>query len=146
MSTNCLTLLSSLHHQVLPMPKRTNVLIGTGYTKELVQVTFYITCNWLLHFHDLLFLLQFSTIFAQFANFSSEVKVLQHFTSSSVSKSNINLAGCNAYGNEKFGRHSVVINQDTLESKNISNCVEVIRITVGPVRVCCTWCIFSEAL
>lgn len=72
--------------------------------------------------------------------------VMQHFTSSSVSKSNINLAGCNTYCNEKLERHSVVISQDTLESKNISNLVEVIRITVGHVRVCCTWCILSEAL
>lgn len=143
MITNYLRLQSSLHHQVPPMPKRTKVLIGTEHMKELVQILFYITCNWSLNFHNLLFLLQFFTIFAQFANFSSEVKVLQHFTSSSISKRNIDLADCNAYCNES---HSVVINQDSLESKNISNCGEVIRITVACVRDCYTWSIFSEAL
>lgn len=77
MSTNYLRLLSSLHHQVLPMPNRTKALFATGHMKELVQIMFYITCNWLLHFHNLLFLLQFSTIIAQFANFASKAKVLQ---------------------------------------------------------------------
>lgn len=46
------------------------------------------------------------------------------------------------YCNEKLGNHCVVINKDTLESKNISNSVEVMRVTVGCVGVWCAWCIF----
>lgn len=36
---------------------------------------------------------------------------------------------------------SAVISQNTLEFKNMNNCAEVNRITMGEVRVCCAWCI-----
>lgn len=105
--------------------KRTKVLIGTDQLKELVQSMFYLTCNWLSLFHNLLLLLQSSTIFAQSANFASKIKVLLHYMLSFISKSNTNLAGCKACCNENLGGHSAMITQNTLGFKNRNNCVEI---------------------
>ncbi|KAK2519489.1 hypothetical protein Q9966_013894 [Columba livia] len=50
-------------------------------------------------------------------------------------KSNMNLAGYNVYCNESLRSRSAVIGENTLEFKNIKNCVEVNRIVMGHVRV-----------
>ncbi|KAK2519486.1 hypothetical protein Q9966_013891 [Columba livia] len=63
------------------------------------------------------------------------LKRFNPFSGRKIGKSNMNLAGYNVYCNESLRSRSAVIGENTLEFKNIKNCVEVNRIVMGHVRV-----------